>query len=385
MNTTISGSTTSRFEFIDLLRGWAVFVMIETHVVNAILLPELKEQPLFKALTFINGLVAPSFLFCAGMALALTLQRKWADYVNMKQPLGRYLIRLLFILVVGYSLHLPFFSLARLRALTDEQAWIPFYQVDILQTIASSLFFLTMLAVFTRRQTVFIWMATVISAIIIFSSPIIRQMDHTGLPVWFRPYLTTQFKSQFPLFPWMAFLSSGMLIGFWFLQMKTQGKERAFINQLLFFSFAAIGISCIAEILPLTIYPHHDFWRASPEFFFVRLGCVTLFLCLLWLYEQQHAVSSRSVFTLFGKESFIVYVVHLLVVYGYTYEWSFIRFFGPHMNYFECAGLFFVLVAAMWALAFVWHWMKQWNMRISKLVQFAALAAIVLTFIFKTT
>ncbi|HMD13095.1 MAG TPA: heparan-alpha-glucosaminide N-acetyltransferase domain-containing protein, partial [Bacteroidota bacterium] len=64
--------TSSRLEFIDLLRGWAVFVMIETHVFNALLLPQLKEETFFKILTFVNGLVAPSFLFCAGLALAIT-------------------------------------------------------------------------------------------------------------------------------------------------------------------------------------------------------------------------------------------------------------------------------------------------------------------------
>jgi uncharacterized membrane protein len=83
----------TRFEFIDLLRGWSVFVMIETHVFNAILLPELKDQTPFKILTFINGLVAPSFLFCAGMALAVTLQRKWDVYTNLQRPLWRYLFR----------------------------------------------------------------------------------------------------------------------------------------------------------------------------------------------------------------------------------------------------------------------------------------------------
>jgi uncharacterized membrane protein len=376
---------TSRFEFIDLLRGWSVFVMIETHVFNAILRPELKDQDPFKVLTFINGLVAPSFLFCAGMAMAVTLQRKWDVYANFERPLWRYLVRLLFILVVGYSLHLPFFSLTRLRALDDPQAWLPFYQADILQTIAVSLMVLTFLAVAMRTASRFLWMTAILSTLVVFAAPLVRNLDYSGFSVWIRPYLTTQFKSQFPLFPWLAFLSSGTLVGFWFTAMKARGKERAFVNQLTLVALASIAGALVVEALPITIYPNHNFWKASPEFFFLRLGLVALALVLLWHYEDSRTVSPRSVFTLFGKESLIVYVVHLLIVYGYTYEFSFIRYFGPRMNYAECALAFLALTAAMWALAYIWHRVKAWNATAGKIIQAVVLAAIVVEFIVKST
>jgi hypothetical protein len=139
------------------------------------------------------------------------------------------------------------------------------------------------------------------------------------------------------------------------------------------------------EALPFTLYPNHSFWRASPEFFFVRLGLVALALALLWHYEDKRTVSQRSVYTLFGKESLIVYVVHLLVVYGYTYEYSFIRYFGPRLNYGECALAFLSLTLGMWGLAYVWHRIKGWNATAGRIVQFAVLASIVLTFLLKST
>jgi len=46
--------------------------MIETHVLNATLDSRLKLEIPFKILTFVNGLVAPSFLFCAGFAFAIS-------------------------------------------------------------------------------------------------------------------------------------------------------------------------------------------------------------------------------------------------------------------------------------------------------------------------
>ena len=250
--------------------------MIETHVLNALLETSIKDEAFFKILTFVNGLVAPSFLFCAGFALAITLQRKWADFIHLKYPLWRYLVRLLFILVVAYSLHLPFFSLKHLREISDQNVWLPFFQSDILQVIAITLFVLVLLVVALRNQTRFLRVASILTLIIIFISPIVREMDHSNLPVWLRPYLTMNVKSQFPLFPWSAFLMTGAIAGCFFLKAKGEGRDAAFMKKLGVGSFVMILLSLAIEYQPMTIYPNHDFWRATPEFFFVRLGLVCL-------------------------------------------------------------------------------------------------------------
>ena len=359
--------------------------MIETHIVNALLRPDLKDQTFFKILTFINGLVAPSFLFCAGFALAITLRRKWSDYISLRYPFWRYIVRLVFILIVGYSLHLPFFSLTRLRTLTDQNVWLPLYQSDILHVIAVILLLLVLLVVILRKEKFFLWMAAALSLLIIFTSPIIRELNYSSMVVWLRPYLTQHYKSQFPLFPWSAFLIIGVIVGYWFLYQKEKVSEGKFINNMTFLAIAGIVLSLVFEYQPITIYPAHNFWKASPEFFFVRIGLVSLCLIGLWWYEQNRKVSSNSVFTIFGQESLLVYVVHLLVVYGYTYKWSFIRTFGPTLNYLECFGLFCVLTLAMYLLAFIWHWLKGWNKNVAKVVEVAVLASIVLMFILKQT
>ena len=385
MNSSIPSLPIVRFKFIDLLRGWAVFIMIETHVVNALLRPDIKVQSLFKIVTFLNGLVAPSFLFCAGFALAITFRRKWNDYTRFRKPLWRYIFRLLFILIVGYSLHLPYFSLTRLQAITDRQLWISFFQVDILQTIAATLLLLVLLAVVTRRESVFIYAASCIAMGIIFTAPVVRITDYSMFPVWFRSYLTHQYKSQFPLFPWSAFLIAGTIVGYGFLKLKERGVEKRFVDNILLLAVTAIIIALFAEVVPVTIYPDHNFWRASPEFFFVRLGLVLLAMAAVWWYEQKRVVRNTSVFALFGQESLLVYVVHLLIVYGYTYEWSFVRYFGPELNYYECIVLFLCLAAAMYLMAFGWHWLKGWNKKVAKIVEVAVLTGIVVTFILKTT
>ncbi|HLB00719.1 MAG TPA: heparan-alpha-glucosaminide N-acetyltransferase domain-containing protein, partial [Bacteroidota bacterium] len=65
-----------RYPFIDVLRGLAVVLMIETHTVNALLAPGGADGAFGSVLTFFNGLVAPAFLFCAGLGFAVALWRR---------------------------------------------------------------------------------------------------------------------------------------------------------------------------------------------------------------------------------------------------------------------------------------------------------------------
>jgi hypothetical protein len=103
-----------RLQFIDLLRGWAGIVMIEVHVFNGMIRPELRHTGWFNLLNFVNGLVAPSFLFCAGAGFWIAIERKWDDFTRLRPPAWAFLRRLFYILVAAYFLHLPRMSFSYL-------------------------------------------------------------------------------------------------------------------------------------------------------------------------------------------------------------------------------------------------------------------------------
>ena len=112
----------NRLVFIDLLRGWATIVMIEVHVFNAFLLTHIKNEAWFGWVNFVNGLVAPSFLFVAGFVFVVASDRKLEEYRTYGKAFWRQLSRIGLIWVVGYGLHLPYFSLTRtLRDSSPEQ------------------------------------------------------------------------------------------------------------------------------------------------------------------------------------------------------------------------------------------------------------------------
>jgi len=355
--------------------------MIETHVVNALLLPELRDQPFFAVLTFVNGLVAPSFLFCAGFALAISLSRKWEQFTAPTKPFQKYVVRLLFILVVGYALHIPKFSLRQMMALDDESAWVGFFQADILHVISLTLLGLVLLVMIVRTQKPFLAVSACVALALVGTAPFLRGMDLSNLPIWIRPYLTTQFKSQFPLFPWSSFLIGGMLVGWWYLESRRRDRVSNMVRSLALGAWLVVVLALIVEATPITVYPAHNFWNASPEFFFVRFGIISLICAGLWLYEKYSPPSGKSVIAIFGQESLLVYVVHLLIVYGHTFEWSFIRVFGKTLNYMECLSLFAGLTLAMFVLASVWHRIKGWNRSAAAWIQYAVIALIVVRFI----
>jgi hypothetical protein len=69
-------NSTSRLLFADWLRAWALLVMIETHVFNAFLAAQFRDSEWFRNLNFLNGMVAPSFLFVSGFVFLVASQKR---------------------------------------------------------------------------------------------------------------------------------------------------------------------------------------------------------------------------------------------------------------------------------------------------------------------
>ena len=97
-----------RFIFVDFLRGWALLVMFEVHIFNVTLLPHLKDTGWFNFLNFINGLVAPSFLFISGFAFMLSTKGKVEDLRKIDYAFWKKIGRIVLIFLAGYALHLPY-------------------------------------------------------------------------------------------------------------------------------------------------------------------------------------------------------------------------------------------------------------------------------------
>ncbi|MDD8017501.1 MAG: heparan-alpha-glucosaminide N-acetyltransferase domain-containing protein [Bacteroidota bacterium] len=372
-----------RFIYIDLLRGWAVIVMIEVHVFNTFLLPELRDTAWFKVLNFINGLVAPSFLFIAGYSFTLIAQRKWNDYLSGNKIFWKQVGRIFQIWIVGYALHLPFFSFHKLTLIKWEE-WEVFWRVDVLHCIAFSLMALLLLVVLMRTQKKYFSAVALIAAVIVFASPLMfdRNFDQI-LSQPFANYLSAAHRSLFPLFPWMGFVFFGAIASQLLLWWKENMKE-----EKIFFRFALIGagaivVSLLSNIVPYDFYPKHDFWRSSPAFFFIRLGIVFIILATLWYWEKV-GQSGTSFVSVVGSESLVAYAGHLLVIYGMFFNNQSIAFLiGNTRTVPEVIGMTAALILATIIASSIWHRIKNWSMFYARVMQYSILIVVLYVFFTK--
>ncbi len=373
----------SRFLYIDLLRGWAVVVMIEVHVFNAFLIPAFREENWFKVLNFINGLVAPSFLFIAGYSFVLIAQRKWNDYLSFGPVFWKQVGRILQVLAVGYALHLPFFSFNKLLNISWEE-WGVFWKIDVLHAIAVSLMTLLLLVLITRTQKRYFAAVAVTAFLIIGGSPLMydRNLDHL-LPEPLANYLTAAHRSQFPLFSWMGFVLCGGLASQLLVWWKGSMEERLIFRRFLYSGVAMIVLSLVVDAVPFSVYPEHNFWRASPEFFFIRLGIVMLMLGGLWHWEQKKR-SGPSLVSVVGSESLLAYAGHLLVIYGMFWDNKSLAFIiGKTKNVPEVIVMTVMLVASTMAVSYVWNRIKNWSMFYARVLMYSILTIVLYIFLTK--
>jgi uncharacterized membrane protein len=372
--------------YIDLLRGWAVIVMIQTHVFNATLLPRITETGLFAIVRFIDGLVAPSFLFASGLAYAITTRRKVKDYLSFGWPLFRQLGRMLLILVVGYLLHIPKFNYNHLVNDAGAEAWKIFWQVDILHCIAVSLIFLQVLLLLVHSERRLYRTVVGITLAIVFVTPLVWEVDWWAIfPAPIAAYLNGLHYSLFPLFPWSAFLFAGTMTGYCYIEARTgqiTGAEERMMRRTAWVAIVAIALSFALHPLASAVYPVYDYWRVSPSFYFLRLGIVLLLCSGMFFFERTKGVSAKSVVTLFGRESFIVYVTHLMMIYGNFGKNSFAQIIGQSFGYIESSIMTLLLLAMMYALASVWSNVKRGPARTKRVIELAVLTGFILVFFF---
>jgi uncharacterized membrane protein len=350
----------SRLAFIDLLRGWALLVMIEVHVFNTFLQSGPRTTSWFQMLTFINGLVAPSFTFISGFVFLVASQRKLESFRTYGSAFWRQIGRISLIWVIGYALHLPFFSFYWMRTATTETGWLMFYQVDILHCIAFGVLVLFLLRLSIRNDRTYRAVLALLGVAVVGASPFVWDIDFVQwIPAPLAAYINSQHYSLFPLFPWLGFMLFGGVFAAGYITTRERQKERKHIVQLAWVG-AIMVLACALgrELLGNNHIGSADI-RANPLFFFERLGIVILLLTACWFYAEYRKTEKSFVLDV-GRQSLMVYTAHLLVIYGrFWNERSFAFYYGETWSVAQCIAGTLLLAAAMSAAAIGWDWMKR--------------------------
>lgn len=347
-----------RYGFIDLLRGMALVVMIETHVVNAYLPFSLRHQAFFFWLTFINGLVAPTFLFASGFSIMLQGKRQWDNWLHFKPPFWVHMRRLGFIMMVAYYSHLDHLKLSKYLHPEDPGIWKYTLQVDILQCIVASLLVVHVLVLVFRRPNRLALGALSLAIGIALLTPMIWARDFTkSLPLALALYLNPHGISLFPLFPWLVFILSGSVAAVMFLQALEHGADVRMMRWASLVGAAFIAGSFAAKSLPYTLPGVHNFYTTSPLYVIIRLGCVLILCSGLYFLEKYKNWRPGPVLVA-GQESLLVYGVHLWLIFALLRGKHLGPILGLEAGYPACFGLSLAIIVLLLWLARRYHTLK---------------------------
>ena len=306
----------ARLEWLDFYRGLAVLVMIETHVANTFLATADWPAAWRVNLNYVNGLVAPAFLFIAGYAHGLGLRRKRA----VRAHIGPRLTRLAGIAAIGYAMHFPVMEVLGGR-------WAEALRVgsrmDILVCLAVAIAALVVIERVCGR-----WVkhgAAVAMIAVILAAP--HAPDWSAWPVPLMAMVNQSTGSLFPLLPWAAFAFAGFIVS------DQTPTFRRFLARAMG-AGAAVFLIGRANLTPV-----------SAAFFFERLAWILVLVPVCrWLSDR----CSPALVLFAGRESFWLYIVHLALI-------EMIARFVPRVGLPVAAALLAVVLCASFAVTAGWR------------------------------
>jgi uncharacterized membrane protein len=304
----------SRIEYVDRLRGLAVFGMFVVHTPGPWMRPELTKGEYGKVVFQISGLVAPVFLLLAGLSAAVIACRavEKGDGAPVRSRIAR---RGLEVLLVGYGLNVVYFILSGFAGGTDK-----IFKVDVLPCIGASL---ALAALLVSLKRVWSWVPLAVTAIFVLGAQVtwrspLRDLLPSGLAGYFT---AIDGATCFPLFPYAGWVALGVFVGQrWWRAVRNPGAERRFF--LLLAAAGAVLFAAGFLVQWITYrYGLNTLWtrgappRTTVHHFLFKAGIV------FWLFGAARATAGLldripgEGLVLFGRTSLFAYCVHLILIY----------------------------------------------------------------------
>lgn len=316
--------TRRRRGYLDWMRGLAVLVMIEAHVIDSWTRLDARHSWQFMWAMVLGGYGAPLFLFLAGLSVSLSGGSKLRRLGDVRAAARAVMMRGLWIFGLAFVFRV--------------QAWIlgfapprTLLKVDILNIMGPGIIAAAALwgAFRTSRSRLLAFGAATLAIALL--APIVR---HTplldswpdALAGYFRP---APGRSNFCLFPWAGFIFAGGFVGVLIDEAQTRAAETK-VNIGLFAWGTVLAAGAYASSWLPTPYARSEFWGASPAFFLLRTGIITLLIAIAYAWEARPKIrmgrgsateiANRaerwSPMQQFGRSSLFVYWIHVEMVYG---------------------------------------------------------------------
>ena len=301
----------TRRGYLDWLRGLAVLIMIEAHLIDSWTRSPDRESQAFQWSMTLGGFGAPLFLFLAGVSVALSASSKLRRSGDPRAASAAVARRGLEIFGLAF--------LFRLQAcILSWGGWWTLLKVDILNIMGPSIVAAAALWGIVRSGRAKLAVFAAATAVIALLTPVIRALPVLeSLPDPVEAYIRpVQPLTNFVFFPWMAFVFAGAFCGV-LIETAREPVVEGRLNMRFALAGAALALVALAASFLPSPYASSYFWTTSPAFFFIRVGMLVALIGMAYAWQQRPGGASKwSALQQLGRTSLFIYWIHVEMVYG---------------------------------------------------------------------
>ncbi|EID74027.1 heparan-alpha-glucosaminide N-acetyltransferase domain-containing protein [Imtechella halotolerans] len=320
---------TFRLYFIDVMRAFAITMMLQGHFVDSLLAPEFRDESniIFSTWKYFRGITAPTFFTVAGFIFMYLLIKDTVN-VGWNNPRVRKGIkRGLTLIGLGYLLRL------NITGLFVGKVYAGFYMVDVLHCIGISILLLISIYLYSYQRKSFVMPSLLLgSTLLLFLfAPIYGASNFEMLPVALANYFTKAYGSVFTIIPWFGYAAFGAFMAVFF----NKYKEFKYIYHYAIGITFVLGIALLWFSSPffLEVYRLTGIELASQiysnNYLFMRLGNVMIWFTLFML--LRNVITSKAIRTI-GQNTLSIYVIHFMLLYGSFSGIGLYKFFKLSLN-----------------------------------------------------
>lgn len=301
-----------RIVFIDVVRAYAILMMLQGHFIDTLLAPEYRDDTnaIYSLWFFMRGMTAPIFFFSTGLVFVYLLLkdgRPLSENVRVKKGIRRGF----FLIALGYILKLNIPSLLIFKTYPS------FFVVDVLHCIGIAL--LALVGAYAIQATTRIplrAMLLVAGIVMFFLNPSFEKGDWSFLPKFLANYFTLKNGSIFTPVPWIGYTFFGGILGAtlhyhpkwafsWWFPSIIAALGFTF-SQWSYPGMQQLALLTGADSVKAMVAYHHLFWRLGHVFI-----VVSMFMGFIPLFKHI-----PKLITQIGSETLTIYSVHYIMLYG---------------------------------------------------------------------
>lgn len=340
----------SRVIFLDLIRAFAVLMMVQGHTVDVLLADYYRdlENIFYSAWQFNRGMTAPLFLFTSGITFTYLFRLHREPFLKNPRFI-KGVKRAALLIFLGYLLRYPTNTIVIFDEVTEYQ-WRVFFTVDVLHLIGFGLLFLLLIlfiAEKTKQRDWVIFTAFIVTNLTL--HPFFENIEWSSfMHPAFAGYFYRKSGSNFPLFPWLSYVFAGGMLGGYLAQHPEVFKTFKFTYRTFLIGVSLIAISMLGLLFERLVIGTDTFWTTSPMLTLLRFGIVMLIISAFVFAARKMETIPRIVILL-GRNTLLIYVVHLVILYGSPWNLGVIAIANHSFTLLNT----FLTVILMWSLMIV--------------------------------